>query len=59
MIKMTIKELRTTAKMTQKEFSEYFGIPFRSIQNWEGGQRTPPQYLVSLIEYKLKKEGII
>ena len=59
MIKMTIKELRTTAKMTQHAFADYFGIPFRTIQNWEGGQRTPPQYIVSLIEYKLKKEGII
>ncbi|MBQ8429144.1 MAG: helix-turn-helix domain-containing protein [Clostridia bacterium] len=53
---MNIKELRQTAKMTQYEFANYFGIPFRTIQNWEGGQRTPPQYIVNLIEYKLKKE---
>ena len=56
---MTIKELRTAAKMTQKAFSEYLKIPKRTIEQWEGGQRTPPKYLVELIEYKLKKENLI
>lgn len=50
---MTIKELRTTTGMTQKEFSEYFGIPIRTLQKWETGERTPPDYVVSLIERNL------
>jgi DNA-binding transcriptional regulator YiaG len=45
--------------MTQKAFGEYFDIPARSIQNWEGGQRNCPEYLLDLMEYKLKNEGII
>ena len=53
---MTIKELRAAAGMTQKAFSEYFGIPHRTIQNWEGGQNVCPTYLLELIEYKLKNE---
>lgn len=56
---MNIKELRAAAKMTQKEFSEYFNIPKRTIEQWEGGQRKPPHYLVDLIEYKLKNENLI
>lgn len=56
---MTIKELRESSGMTQKAFSEYFGIPKRSIENWEGGKRECPEYLLALIEYKLKNEGII
>ena len=56
---MNIKELRTTAKMTQKAFSDYFGIPKRTIEDWESGRRKPPQYVVDLIEYKLKKENVI
>lgn len=56
---MTIKDLRTRSKMTQKQFAEFFGIPQRSIENWEGGQRKCPQYLLDLMEYKLKKENII
>ena len=53
---MTIKELRKATGMTQKAFAEYFGIPHRTIQNWEGGQNVCPTYLLELIEYKLKNE---
>lgn len=53
---MTFKDLRTQSGMTQKAFSEYFGIPLRTIENWEGGSRKCPQYLLDLMEYKLTKE---
>ena len=56
---MTVKEMRTAAGMTQKAFSEYFGIPKRTIEDWEGGRRACPSYLISLIAYKLEKEGLI
>jgi DNA-binding transcriptional regulator YiaG len=56
---MTIKDLRTASGMTQKAFAEYFGIPKRTVENWEGGQRECPSYLLSLIAYKLEKEGLI
>lgn len=55
---MKVKELRRRASMTQQEFSDYFGIPKRSIENWEAESRTPPDYLVSLMEYKLQKENL-
>ena len=53
---MNIKELRASTGMTQSEFGKYFNIPMRTIQNWEGGKRNCPKYLVELIEYKLEKE---
>ena len=56
---MTIKELRQLAGMTQKGFSKILGIPKRSIENWEAGSRQPPEYLVKLIEYKLRNEQLI
>ena len=56
---MTIRELRDLSKMTQHEFADYLEIPFRSIQNWEGGQRSAPEYVIKLAEYKLIKEKII
>ena len=56
---MTIKELRELSGMTQKAFSEYFGISKRAIESWEGGQRQCPKYLLDLMEYKLTKEKII
>ena len=42
--------------MTQKAFSEFFGIPVRTLQDWEAGVRTPPDYVVRLLPYKLNLE---
>lgn len=56
---MTIKEMRCAAGMMQKTFSEYFGIPKRTIEDWEGNRRSCPAYVTALIEYKLRKEGLI
>ena len=47
---MGIKEIRQMCKMSQKEFSEYFGIPFRTVQEWEQGRRKPPDYIPKLLE---------
>lgn len=55
---MSIKELRNQTNMTQQEFSDYFNIPVRTLQNWEGGQRRPPEYVVELIKYKIEKEKL-
>lgn len=55
---MDIKKLRIRTGMTQKEFAKYFNIPKRTIENWEGGQRTPPPYVVELIKYKIEKEKL-
>ena len=55
---MTIKEIRIQSGMTQKRFGEYFGIPKRTIENWEAGVNKCPEYLKSLMQYKLEKEGI-
>ena len=56
---MNVKELRRTAGMTQKEFADYFGIPKRTIEDWDAEKRKYPGYLLELMEYKLKNEGII
>lgn len=55
----TILSLRTASGMTRKSFSEYFQIPIRTLEDWEGNKRTPPAYLVNLIRYKLTNEGLI
>lgn len=56
---MTLKELREASGMSRPRFAEYFGIPYRTIQDWELGNRNCPVYLLELIKYKLKNEGII
>lgn len=56
---MDIKEMRCASNMNIKQFSEYFGIPYRTIQNWDLQLRPCPEYLLELMEYKLRNEGII
>lgn len=53
-----MKKIRESTGMTQKDFAEYFNIPVRTLQDWEYEKRTPPAYVVELIEYKLKEEEI-
>ena len=56
---MTFKEIREASGMARKAFGEYFGIPYRTVQNWELGERDCPEYLLDLMVYKLKNEGFI
>lgn len=56
---MTIKDLRAASGMTQKEFSEYFRIPKRTVEDWERGHAKCADYLLNLIQYKLEKENLI
>jgi len=50
---MTIKEIRAATGLTQKAFSDLLHIPKRTVENWEGGKREPPDYIVELIEFRL------
>ncbi len=54
---MTFKELREQSGMTRGKFAEYFGIPYRTVQNWELGLRECPEYLLKLMQYKLDNEN--
>ena len=54
-----IIELRDSTGMTRKEFCEYFEIPYRTVQDWELGNRKMPEYLFRLMEYKLQMEKMI
>lgn len=48
------KTLRKAYNLTQAEMSEATGVPMRTLQGWENGTRTPPEYMLNLIETKLK-----
>lgn len=46
---MNIKELRKKTHMTQAAFANRFHIPLRTLQEWEQGRSTPPQYVIPMI----------
>jgi len=54
----TIKMLRERAGENRREFSAHTGIPVRTLQDWELGNRTPPDYILRMIAYQLELEDL-
>ena len=57
-LKDVVIEVRESTGMNKKEFAEYFKIPYRTVQDWELGNRKIPVYLLKLIDYKIEAEGL-
>lgn len=55
---MNIKEMRNQLGDTQSEFASRYGIPFRTIQNWETGTRKPPEYIINFIKQRINLDLI-
>ena len=56
---MNIKEIRSRTNLSAQKFGDKFGIPLRTIQDWERGERKPPEYVVDLLDRAVKMESII
>lgn len=46
---MTIKEIRQATGLSQVRFCQYYGIPRRSLEDWEYGKNKPADYLINLL----------
>ena len=53
---MNIREMRMLLGDTQSEFAARYKIPFRTVQNWEAGVRTPPEYMMDLLEDRIRAD---
>lgn len=54
-----VKELREKMGMNRREFSDYYGIPYRTVQDWEAEKRELPEYLLRLMKYRAEVEYMI
>lgn len=45
----SIREIRDATGMSQKEFAQMYGIPLRTLRNWEQGINSPAPYIINLI----------
>lgn len=54
-----LKDASTAGVAREKAYSAYFGIPVRTVEDWDTGKRVPPPYLLELMAYKLEKEGMM
>ena len=53
-----LRKLRESTGMNRKQFCEYFEIPYMTETDWELGNRRVPQYLLRLMEYKVRIEQL-
>lgn len=51
--------LKESTGMNWRQFSDYFGIPYRTVQDWERGNRKMPDYLLRLMEYRIRMERML
>lgn len=51
-----IKAIRQHTGLSQARFAAFYGIPTRSVENWESGQRIPPSYVLALLERAVKED---
>ena len=54
-----IKKLREQTGMNRKEFCEYFDIPYRTVTEWERGNRNAPDYVLRLLAYYIQMEKLM
>ena len=53
---MTIKEIRQLTGLSQGKFCDRYHIPTITLQCWEQGKRTPPSYVVELLQFKVEHD---
>lgn len=51
---MTIKSIRNSTGLTQKEFAKHYHIPLQTLKQWESdpekkNYRRPPDYVVHIL----------
>ena len=51
-----LKKIREDLGMNRTEFSQYMGIPLRTLEEWEAGRRMMPDYVLRLIAYFTRME---
>lgn len=54
---MTFQEIKELSGMKLTELSRYFEIPYRTIQNWNEGTYSAPEYLLKLMKFKLENDS--
>lgn len=50
----SVKDLRSELGMSQTRFSEFTGVPYRTIQNWELEVSKCPDYTLALLNEQIR-----
>ena len=47
----SVQCLRHMTGMTRQDFSKAYQIPYRTVTDWERGERVPPPYVLDFLAY--------
>ena len=50
-----VKKLREKMGMNRREFSDYYGIPYRTVQDWEAEKRETSGLFTAIVESTERK----
>lgn len=53
---MNTVEIRKILGVSRAEFSRRYGIPIRTLENWDAGVRKPPDWLLKLLERVVRED---
>lgn len=51
---MTVREIRGLTDLSQVKFCQRYNISLNTFVRWEQGKREPPEYVLELLEFKVK-----
>lgn len=55
---MTIREIRALTGLSQPKFCQKYHIPLNTFTRWEQGKREPPDYVVELLEFRVREDMV-
>ena len=54
-----MRSLRRLTGLNRRSFCERYRIPYQTVTEWELGRREMPDYVLELLEYRVKTEQIL
>ena len=51
---MNVKDIRNLTRLSQVKFCKKYNIPRRTLEDWESGKSKPAEYLIELLEFKVR-----
>ncbi|WP_458459912.1 helix-turn-helix domain-containing protein, partial [Pseudobutyrivibrio sp.] len=55
----TLKKLRAKLGLNRTEFSKLVGIPLRTLEEWEAGNRKMPEYVLRFLVYYVLGRNVL
>lgn len=53
---MNSREIRKILGISRAEFSRRYGIPARTLENWDNETRIPPDWVLDLLERVVRED---